>query len=474
MLAGLLIILSWWGVYSAQRGLVQRSFTVEGIPMQFMAAPQAGQHPGVLVAHGFSGSKQLMLGYAHVLAQNGYSVLLWDLPGHGANTQPFVYDHLQSSFDVALSTLQQQPEVDAARLAAVGHSMGGGVVLQGGIEHGDILDAIVAISSTDAPVTPELPKNMSLQLGEWESYLLKYAQQLLQQAGGANADLSAGKGRSLAVIPAVEHATILFSDVSHRATLDWLNQTFNLTPVNTYQDRRMAWYGLHLLGWMMAAAVLLTPQQAFSPHKHPLQAWGGLLLAPIVAGSTLKAINLQISIDALGGLFIGGALGVWMLVAGLTWLGVMAGRSLTTLAPPTLSEIRTGAIGFALLWIGLGAIAQWVWLPWFLTAPRLLLWLVITLACVPWFLASGLAQSKGKWGSRLGWWLGQSLIWVVGLTGTIVLLPSLGFLGIMLPVFPVLTALFSFIAARTGSAWGYCLACAPILSWLIVTPFPVV
>jgi len=35
-------------------------------------------------AHGFAGSKQLMLGYAHVLAHAG-AVMLWDFGGHGAN-----------------------------------------------------------------------------------------------------------------------------------------------------------------------------------------------------------------------------------------------------------------------------------------------------------------------------------------------------------------------------------------------------
>ncbi len=443
--------------------------------MQVVAPQQSGPHPGVLIAHGFSGSKQLMLGYAHVLAHNGYSTLLWDLPGHGANAQPFVYDNLQHSFDVALAALQQQPEVDLDRLAAVGHSMGGGVVLNGGIEHGDALDAIVAISSTDAPVTPELPKNLNLQLGAWESYLLKYAQQLLIQAGGANSNLSEGKGRLLQVIPAVEHATILFSGVSHQATLDWLNQTFDRATVNPYKDRRMAWYGLHLLGWILIAAILLPPQKAIASSLQcpQLRAGIGLLLSSVVAVLSLKVISLQTPIDSIGGLLIGGALGVWMALAGLTWLGIMIGRSLPIVPQPTHSEIRTGIIGFVILWMGLGGISQWVWLPWFLVPSRLLLWLAITVACVPWFLASGFAQEQGRLWQRLGWWLGQSLALILGLAATIMLLPSLGFLGIMLPVFPVLIAIFSLIAAK-ASAWGYCFACAPIFSWLIVTPFPLV
>ena len=357
--------------------------------MQFMAPQTVGPHPGVLIAHGFSGSKQLMLGYAHVLAQNGYGVLLWDLPGHGANTRPFVYESLQHSFDVALAALEQQPEIDPQRLAALGHSMGGGVTLKGGIEHGTQLDAVVAISSTDAPVTTDLPKNLNLQIGQWESYLAPYAERLLDQAGGTNLDLSQGKGRSFKIIPSVEHATILFSDISHQESLNWLNHTFGLQTSNSYQDRRMAWYGLHLLGWVVAIATLLprlnsqsligsqtslaaTPPTSLPANKSAFRKWGGLVLAPILPIAGLKLLNQLTPIDNLGGLLIGGALGVWMLLAGLLWLGILSAGDKAAIGQPKTSDLKIGAVGFAMLWVGLGAMAQWVCLPWFLVPTRLL------------------------------------------------------------------------------------------------------
>lgn len=475
LLASILILSSWGGIYAAHAGLKSRTFAVEGIPMQFMAPQKANQLPGVLVAHGFSGSKQLMLGYAHVLAHNGYGVLLWDLSGHGANTQPFAYDKLQQGFDVALSALQEQPEINSQQLAALGHSMGGGVVLRGSMEHGDQIGAVVAISSTEAPVTPSLPKNLSLQLGEWESYLLPYAQQLLRQAGGAESDVSEGRGRELLVVPSVEHTTILFSDISHQAALTWLNKTFDRSSSNSYKDRRMAWYGLHLLGWLILIATVLTPShQVFSWSVKPLRSWGGLILSPIVALLSLILVHLRVdAIDQLGGLQIGGALGLWMLLAGVAWLGVLTVRT-STLPRPKAADIQRGMVGFAMLWCGIGALSQWVWLPWFLVPPRLLLWAVITVACIPWFLASGLVQDQTKMRYRIGWWLGQSFVLVLGLGCTIATLPSLGFLAILLPLFPIVIGLFTFMAAKLESPWAYCCACAPMFSWLIVTPFPLV
>jgi pimeloyl-ACP methyl ester carboxylesterase len=476
-LASLLIMLSWWGVHAAQADLTTRTFEIEGTPMQFMAPKQVGQQPGVLIAHGFSGSKQLMLAYGHVLAHNGYGVLLWDFPGHGMNSQSFDQESLQSSFDLALSTLKQQPEIDPQKLAAIGHSMGSRVVLQGGIDHAEQVDAIVALSPTDAPVTPQLPKNLNLQAGAWEPPFVANAKRLLDRAGGPNSNLSQGKGRAIAIIPSVEHATILFNDASHQETLNWLNQTFDRSSKSPYRDRRMAWYGLHLLGWLAAFSVIPFKPSSVTISAGKFPAWGGLLLAPVAGVILLKLMSLLTPVDHLSGLLIGGALGVWMFCAGLTWLGfIRLGRPKgeAFLPLPTGADLQTGTVGFIILWIGVGALAQWVWLPWLLNSARLMLWIAIALACIPWFLASGLVQHRAKLKQRLGWWLGQSLVLVLGLVGTIVLLPSLGFLVIILPIFPLIFALFSWVAAKIASPWAYGLTCASLFSWLIAVPFPLV
>jgi hypothetical protein len=34
--------------------------------------------------------------------------------------------------------------------------------------------------------------------------------------------------------------------------------------------------------------------------------------------------------------------------------------------------------------------------------------------------------------------------------------------------------LFTFIAAKVYHPWSYAIACAPLLAWMIVTPFPMV
>jgi pimeloyl-ACP methyl ester carboxylesterase len=187
--------------------------------------------------------------------------MLWDFAGHAANAAPLGGLSLQQDLDVAYAALIEQSEVDPARLALLGHSMGSGAVMSAGIRDVNRFGATVAISPTGAQVTPSTPRNLLLQAGSWEGGFVRNAQRLLAAAGGENENLAEGKGRSLLIIPNAEHITILFRNASHQAALNWLNATFGISNNSNYVDRRMIWYGLHLLAWLMllgAVAPVLT------------------------------------------------------------------------------------------------------------------------------------------------------------------------------------------------------------------------
>jgi dienelactone hydrolase len=265
ILAILLVVSSWLGIAVARSGLEVRSLQREGLPLLYLAPQGAKAVPGVLVAHGFAGSKQLMLGYGHVLAHAGYAVMLWDFDGHGANPARLQRYELQQNLDVALQALLEQPQVDPKRLALLGHSMGSGIVMTAGISNLNRFAATVAVSPTGAAVTPQTPRNLQLQAGSGEGRFISNAERLLAQAGGENSNLAAGQGRELVVIPGVEHITILFSDSSHQAALRWLDATFGRTNDSRYVDRRMGWYGLHLLGWLVGLAATLADLRSRAP-----------------------------------------------------------------------------------------------------------------------------------------------------------------------------------------------------------------
>lgn len=100
-----------------------------------------GPRPGVLVSHAWAGRGDFEDGKADRLAELGYTAFALDLYGKGvrgnsveenaALMQPFLDDRsmLQRRLLVSLETLRAQPEVDAARVAAIGFCFGGLCVL---------------------------------------------------------------------------------------------------------------------------------------------------------------------------------------------------------------------------------------------------------------------------------------------------------------------------------------------------------
>ncbi|MBD2465034.1 alpha/beta fold hydrolase [Oscillatoria sp. FACHB-1407] len=470
VLAILLILTSWFGIVSARSGLQVRSFQREGIPLIYVAPQRAEAVPGVLIAHGFAGSKQLMLGYAHVLAHAGYAVLLWDFDGHGANPTRLQRYELERNLDVALQALLEQPEVNPDRLAVLGHSMGSGIAMTAALQGGDRFAATVAVSPTGADVTPQTPRNLQLQAGSGEGRFISNAERLLAQAGGENTNLAAGEGRELVIVPGVEHITILFSDNSHQAALRWFDATFGRVHSSQYADRRMAWYGLHLLGWIAALAAvapLLREADTTTMRIPPVRRWAGLLISPMIAVTGLVLLSQRVDLQNLGGVQVGGAVGVWFLIAGLAWLGMLA-----RLPRLTLRTVGLGIVLFAVLWIALGAMAQVVWLQWWLIPIRLRIWLPLAVACLPWFLASGIVQQNIGVGKRVLWWLAQSVILIGGFGLTLQFLPQLGFMFLLLPLFPPLIGILSLVAGFLNRAWVYAIASSLFFGWLLAAGFP--
>ena len=102
---------------------------------------QSGARPAVAVAHAWAGRTDFELGKARALAELGYVGFAMDVYGQGkrghskeenaALMTPLVQNRplLQARLGAALQALQAQPEVDAARTAAIGFCFGGLSVL---------------------------------------------------------------------------------------------------------------------------------------------------------------------------------------------------------------------------------------------------------------------------------------------------------------------------------------------------------
>jgi pimeloyl-ACP methyl ester carboxylesterase len=469
IIALLIIAVSWWNVMAAQTSLTIRHIQRAGVPLLYMA-PQLQDNqkvPGVLIAHGYAGSKQLMLGYAYTFAHAGYAVMLWDFDSHAANTQPLQQDSLSSNLNVAYTALIEQPEVDTARLATLGHSMGSGAVMSAAINNVNTYAATIAVSPTGARLTPNAPRNLQLQAGSWEGRFIANAQRLLLSSGGINSNLANGRGRQLVIIANAEHITILFRARSHEAAKNWLDGTFGVQRQSNYIDNRIVWYFVQLLAWLVVFGAIAPMFNITSNQKSPkILNWAGLLAAPFASGA-LMLFNNAGNIDGLGGVLVGGAVSIWFGVAGIIWLTIMS-----RLPKLRMRAFLAGLGLFALLWIGFGAMAQVVWLQWLLAPVRLQLFPILAITCFPWFLASGVAQQNVTKAKRVLWWFGQSVLLIGGFILVLYLLPQLGFIALLLPVFPVLVAIFSFTASVLNEPWSYAIGNALFFGWALAATFP--
>ncbi len=467
-----LILLSWQRVWAAQNGLIVRHVDQDGLPLRFIVAAGVADAPGVVIAHGFAGSQQLMLAYGYVLAHAGYGALLLDFAGHGANGSTAVRadNPLAENVQLATAVLQSQPEVDANRIALLGHSMGSRAILEEGVAQGDLYRATIAISPGNVEsVDEDWPRNLLLMAGLWERPFLENAEAVLAHAGGPNPDFSQARARALLPVPNAEHISILFRSISHDAARDWLDNVFGAQRASDYRDTRILWYGLHLAAWLvglLALAPLLPKGEAGQGRRKPWH-WVGLVLGVVGATAVTWLLSIPFNLDYLGGVAVAGTLGLWFFFLGLIWLG-----SGFRPKAPTMSNLLWGATLFAALWLSFGLMAHWVWLPWLLIPVRLLRWLPLAIAFIPWLLAVGYLQQGATPLRRLGWWAWQSFLIVPALVGLVYLVPGVAFLVLIAPVIPIVLGIMSLVAAAIDTPWAYALGGALFFSWTILAVFP--
>jgi pimeloyl-ACP methyl ester carboxylesterase len=86
----------------------------------------------VLLVHGSGGNRSRVADRARMLARHGYGVLALDLPGNGESDgrSNGVGWTAQPGIDAALGFLADRPDVDRARIAGFGVSLGGEVLLE--------------------------------------------------------------------------------------------------------------------------------------------------------------------------------------------------------------------------------------------------------------------------------------------------------------------------------------------------------
>jgi dienelactone hydrolase len=123
--------------------------TDDGVRLSGWYIPSSNR-AAVVMLHGAGSTRSGVLDHAVVLARHGYGVLLFDARGHGRSDGRAMDFGWYGEVDVtaAVSFLQEQPDVDHSRIAAVGMSMGGEEAI--GAAAGDVrIRAVVAEGATN-------------------------------------------------------------------------------------------------------------------------------------------------------------------------------------------------------------------------------------------------------------------------------------------------------------------------------------
>jgi len=82
--------------------------------------------PGIVIAHGWSSSRNSALRYVSRLHDAGYALLLYDARGHGESGSVTAASGvtLRDDLRAAIDFLTERPEIDRKRIGVLGHSLG--------------------------------------------------------------------------------------------------------------------------------------------------------------------------------------------------------------------------------------------------------------------------------------------------------------------------------------------------------------
>lgn len=153
--------------------------------------------PTLILLHGWGGNTGDLLPLAALLQARGYTVVLLDARGHGRSDDEAVVSLPRFAEDLACAVdwAKTRPEVDARRLALLGHSVGAAAALLVASQRDD-LAAVVSLAAFAHPGRLMRQRLAALHLPYWP--LGWYALRLVEQRIGARLDAIAPENTIIA------------------------------------------------------------------------------------------------------------------------------------------------------------------------------------------------------------------------------------------------------------------------------------
>ncbi len=120
-----------------------------GLRLAGWAVPSQNR-AAIILVHGTNTDRSSTLDELRLLSGAGFGVLAFDLPGQGASTGQSRWGALErQSISAAVDWLLTQPDVDPARIGAMGISMGGYILVQTAASDSRIRSVVLSASPTD-------------------------------------------------------------------------------------------------------------------------------------------------------------------------------------------------------------------------------------------------------------------------------------------------------------------------------------
>lgn len=199
------------------------------------SSEKAGPSPGgagagsAIVFHGLAANRRLMTYLGDYLAAGGWRVFLLDLPGHGANTDPFSFARVAECGAESVESLVRSQQIDPARTVLVGHSMGGSIALR--LADRESVAATIAISPGPVPPPRRMPSNLLVFSAQFDPPQLRTeAASLVRDAGGQRLqpdDFVQRRAFELRTVPYATHTSVLHNPEVIEESVRWIVASFH-------------------------------------------------------------------------------------------------------------------------------------------------------------------------------------------------------------------------------------------------------
>ncbi|MBK1674003.1 alpha/beta hydrolase [Ectothiorhodospira shaposhnikovii] len=496
------ILVALWQLHAGAQGVEIHQTQVDGVPMTLYLPAQDTPAPVAVIAHGFAGSRQMLQPLAITLARNGYIALTFDFPGHGANTRPFVADLLDEdkrrgllggALETAVTTGLALPRSDG-RVALLGHSMAGDIMLMHMHEHPDRVQAAVLLSPYISGAFPmETLNNLLFVFGGLEPAGLHQAALAAfapltdtPEAGVTYGNAADGSARRLALAGGVEHIGVLYAQDMLRESLAWLNASVNPADEGheSYLDRRGPWLGLLFLGIIALAWPLsrLLPRVAVPsvglglPRRQLLKIlWVPALLTPLLLWPVPVGLLPLLLVDYLALHFAIYGLLCWGLLAWSTRRHRHRESAVAIIRWQALGPATLLAAGYLTLAIG---IPVHLYVTGYLPGPERALILPLVFLGMLLFFSADEWMTRGAQAARGAYALTKVMLFLSLILAVALRLETLFFLIIILPAILVCLTVYGLLSGwiyrATGHPWVGAVAVALALAWGMSVTFPLV